>query len=176
MDAWEEDILWQGMGKTIALPFNPDRRHLEQFSAYTPLPHNNNGSMKNGMIQLSQWNSLWYLQAEYLLEVFLFGIRITCRKKNKHKCLILMWIGVPDIISISGLLWRDDCNPSVFGCSLSFYLVPTLIGMLSFKSRFLDSLLMSLLVFWISFSLFIEMNDFFQWRPRSLLIFTIWLG
>ena len=140
------------------------------------LPHNNNGSMKNGMIQLSQWNSLWYLQAEYLLEVFLFGIRITCRKKNKHKCLILMWIGVPDIISISGLLWRDDCNPSVFGCSLSFYLVPTLIGMLSFKSRFLDSLLMSLLVFWISFSLFIEMNDFFQWRPRPLLIFTIWLG
>ena len=46
------------MGKPIAVPFNPDRRHLEQFSAYTPLPHNNNGSMKNGMIQLSQWNSL----------------------------------------------------------------------------------------------------------------------
>ena len=87
MDAWEEDILWQGMGKTIALPFNPDRRHLEQFSAYTPLPHNNNGSMKNGMIQLSQWNSLWYLQAEYLLEVFLFGIRITCRKKKQAQML-----------------------------------------------------------------------------------------
>ena len=129
--------------------------------------------MKNGMIQLSQWNSFWYLQAEYLLEVFLFGIRITCRNQTST---ILMWNRVPDIISISGLLWRDNCNPSVFGCSLSFYLVPTLIGMLSFKSRFLDSLLMSLLVFWISFSLFIEMNDFFQWRPRPLLIFTIWLG